>query len=54
METTFVALVAYAVFGLTSGLSLIFIILVTRDGAEAFSLAQLDEFAMQGAGMALP
>ena len=48
METTFVALVAYAVFGLTSGLSLIFMILFMRDGAEALSPTQFEEFAMQG------
>jgi len=47
METTFVALIAYAVFGLTSGLSLI-IILAMQDGVEKLSPAQFQELAMQG------
>ena len=47
METTFAALVAYGVFGLTSGLSLI-IILAMQDGVEKLSPAQFQELAMQG------
>jgi len=47
METTFVALVAYAVFGLTGGLG-VEIILQMRDGVEKLTPAQFQELAMQG------
>jgi CAAX protease family protein len=47
METTFVALVAYAVFGLTAGLG-VGIILIMQDGVEKLTPAQFQEFAMQG------
>jgi len=47
METTFVALLAYAVYGLAAGLSLI-IILARQDGAEKLSSAQFQELAIQG------
>lgn len=47
METTFVALIAYAVFGLTAGISLI-IMLRMQDGVEQLSPAQFQALAMQG------
>ena len=47
METTFVALLAYAVYGLAAGLSLI-VILAMQDGAEKLSSAQFQELAIQG------
>jgi membrane protease YdiL (CAAX protease family) len=46
METTFVALVAYAVFGIASGLALIVTILVVQKNIE--TPAQFQELAMQG------
>ena len=48
METTFVALVAYAVFGIASGLALIIIILVVQKNVATLSPAQFEELAMQG------
>lgn len=47
METTFVVLITYAVFGLTSGFSLI-IMLRMQDGVEQLSPAQFQALAMQG------
>jgi uncharacterized protein len=47
METTLVALIAYAVFGLTAGFGL-GIILALQDGVEKLTPAQYREFAMQG------
>jgi uncharacterized protein len=47
METTFVALVAYAVFGLTAGLSL-GIMVAMQEGIEKLSSAQLQALSMQG------
>ena len=47
METAFVSLVAYGVFGLTSGLALT-IMLAVHDGAKTLSPAQFLAFAMQG------
>src|SRR5262245_6111843 len=47
METTFVALVAYAVFGLTGGVGA-GIILLMQDGVEKLSPAQFQELATQG------
>jgi membrane protease YdiL (CAAX protease family) len=48
METTFVALIAYAAFGLTSGLSLVIILDMQEGGVEKLSSAQFQELAMQG------
>jgi uncharacterized protein len=47
METTFVALIAYAVFGLTAGLSL-GVLLAMQDGVGKLSSAQFQALAMQG------
>ena len=47
METTFVALVAYAVFGLTAGLG-VGMILIMQDGVEKLTPAQFQELAIQG------
>jgi CAAX protease family protein len=47
METTFVALIAYAVFGLTGGVGAA-IILAMQDGVEKLTPAQFQELAMQG------
>jgi membrane protease YdiL (CAAX protease family) len=47
METTFVALIAYAVFALTGGIGALFILLVTQDGLQVDS-AQIDELMTQG------
>ena len=47
METTFVVLIAYAVFGLTGGYGAA-IILTMQDGVAKLTPAQLQEFAMQG------
>ena len=48
METTFVALIADAVFALTGGIGALFIVLVTHDGLQEASSAQLDEIMTQG------
>ena len=48
METTFVALIAYAVFGLISGLSLVIILDMQEGGVEKLSSVQFQELAMQG------
>jgi membrane protease YdiL (CAAX protease family) len=45
METTFVALIAYAVFGLTAGLSL-GVLLVIQGGVEKLSSAQFEALAI--------
>jgi len=47
METTFVALVAEAVFALTGGLGALIILLVTLDGRQV-SYEQIDELMTQG------
>jgi uncharacterized protein len=47
METTFVALIAYAVFGLTGGLG-VGIILMMQDGVQKLTPTQFQELAMQG------
>jgi hypothetical protein len=47
METTFVALVAYAVFGLTAWLS-IGVLFAMQDGLEKLSAAQLQALVTQG------
>jgi membrane protease YdiL (CAAX protease family) len=47
METTFVALVAYAVFGLTAWLS-IGVLFALQDGLEKLSAAQLQALVTQG------
>jgi len=47
METTFVALIAYAVFGLTAGFSLLIMVRL-ENGLEKLSAAQLEALAMQG------
>jgi CAAX protease family protein len=47
METTFVALIAYAVFGLTAWLAL-GVLLGMQDGVEKLSNAQLQALAAQG------
>src|SRR5215831_526388 len=47
METLFVALVAYAVFGLTGGLG-VGIILIMQDGVQKLTPTQFQELAMQG------
>jgi uncharacterized protein len=47
METTFVALIAYAVFLLTGGYGA-GIILIMHEGVEELTPAQFQEFAMQG------
>jgi membrane protease YdiL (CAAX protease family) len=48
METTFVALIAYAAFGLTSALSLVMILDTQQGGVEKLSSAQFQELAMEG------
>jgi len=47
METTLVALIAYAVFGLTAGLG-VAIILAMQDGVQKLTPTQFQELAMQG------
>src|SRR5690242_10328574 len=47
METTFVALIAYAVFGLAGGFG-VAIILALQDGVQKLTPAQFQEFATQG------
>src|SRR3979490_1463837 len=48
METTFVALIAYAVFALTGGLGTHIILLMMQDGAQKLSPTQFQELATQG------
>lgn len=52
METTFVALIAYAVFGLTAGLSL-GVMLAMQDGVEKLSSAQFQAMQENWYGAAL-
>ena len=48
METTFVALIAYAVFVLTGGYGAGIVILILHEGVDKLSQAQFQQFAMQG------
>lgn len=48
METTFVALIAYAVFSLTGGPGAYVIVLMSQDGAQKLSPTQFQELLLQG------
>lgn len=51
METTFVALIAYAVFAVTGGLGAHVIFLMLQDGAQTLSPTQFQELRWQGVGL---
>ena len=48
METTFVALIAYAVFSLTGGYGALIILVIVQGGLGELTPAQFQELAMQG------